>query len=251
VNVEIIFTAWNRLAFTEASFRLLGENTDWERVDRLVVYDDGSEDGTREFLEVAGADVGVPGYEIRDGGWRSLGATMNDAIALTEADAIIKIDNDIALPPGWLERLLAVAERHPKYALIGMEAGWTGSYVGLRRPREYAITKARHIGGIGLMRVRAFETRRPLPLSLGKNGRAGFTIWQHRYHVPAGWVTPDLPVVQFDRIPVEPWASLSHHYVEAGWARPWPPYEHDMAPWWDWIPSEVQQQAEHAVKALA
>jgi len=243
MKVEILYTAWNRLAYTRTTFELLRRNTDWSKVTRLTVYDDGSEDGTREFLEGHEVAELVPAYEVREGGWHSTGATMNDFVALTESEAFVKIDNDVCVPSGWLGVLLSVASRHPGIELLGMEAGWTGA----REPRQqraaYSVTAARHIGGVGLMRTKAFETRRPVPLSLGKNGRAGFTIWQHRYHLRAGWVTPDLPVVQLDRIPDEPWASLAASYIEAGWARAWEPYTDDMKGWWQWLPNDLTRAA--------
>ena len=51
-SVDVLFLAYNRLAFTQESFKALLENTDWQYVQRLSVYDDGSVDGTREWLEV-------------------------------------------------------------------------------------------------------------------------------------------------------------------------------------------------------
>lgn len=243
MTVEILFCAWNRLAFTEASMTLLKRNTDWSQVSRLVVYDDNSEDGTRDYLARAGEDIEVRGYEVRDGGWHSTGATMNDYIALTEADAFVKIDNDIAMPPGWLGRLLAAAERNPDYDLLGMEAGWCQRFEKIHAPKVYGVEPSRHIGGVGLMRTAAFEQRKPIPLSLGKNGRAGFTIWQHRYHARTGWLTPDLPNVQLDKIPAEPWASLAAHYCEQGWSRAWDPYTDDMEAMWAWLPKDVMRRA--------
>lgn len=238
-KVEILYTAWNRLAYTQVTFELLKRHTDWTKVSRLVIYDDGSTDGTREYLAAAREDIPVGAAEIRDGGWHSTGATMNDYIALADTEEFVKIDNDVAVPPGWLGVLRTVARKHPEYELVGMEAGWTGAQPPSRKRAKYTVTKAAHIGGVGLMRTKAFHWRRPVPLSLGKNGRAGFTIWQHRYHLHAGWVTPDLAVVQLDRIPEEPWAALAADYVAAGWARPWPPYTEDMRGWWAWIPTEV------------
>ena len=187
----------------------------------------------------AGAELPVPAYELRHGGWHSTGATMNDFVALTDAEYFVKIDNDIALPPDWLGVMRDVGMRNPDYDLIGMEAGWTGKPQGKQSRRNYMVTPARHIGGVGLMRTEAFTRRRAIPLSLGKNGRAGFTIWQYRSSPNAGWVTPDLAVVQFDRLPIEPWLSLSARYVEEGWARSWGPYEHDMHGWWKWLPRDI------------
>ena len=240
MKVEILYTAWNRLEFTKFSFGLLKANTNWNRVQRLVVYDDLSEDGTREWLEEAGRDIMVPGFEVRTGGWHSTGATLNDYVArlgidAEEPEAFIKIDNDIAMPLGWLPRLLVAASRHPEYDLVGIEAGWP-EHGG---DTAASVTRATHIGGVGLMRVDAFARRKPVPLALGKNGRAGFTIWQHRHSLKAGWLTPTMYAVQLDRIPEDPWASLSAHYVEQGWARSWDPYERDMANWWEWLPKEV------------
>jgi glycosyltransferase involved in cell wall biosynthesis len=239
MKVEILFTAWNRRAFTEVSFELLKRNTDWSKVSRLVVYDDGSTDGTRRYLAKAGKDIEVPAFELRDGGWHSTGATMNDFVALTEAEAFVKVDNDIAMPPGWLERVTAAWYRNQEYELVGMEAAWNGAYQGKQPPNRYAIVPARHIGGVGLMRTDAFTHRRAVPLSLGKNGRAGFTIWQHRHHPRAGWLNPDVPNVQLDKIPDEPWATLSRQYVEEGWARSWDPYLPDMKGWWEWLPDDL------------
>ncbi len=45
-----MYLAWNRREFTEVSFPMLLANTDWEHVRQLHVYDDGSTDGTKEFL---------------------------------------------------------------------------------------------------------------------------------------------------------------------------------------------------------
>lgn len=237
MTTEVLYCARNRFAFTRASFELLRENTDWRQVSRLVVYDDSSEDGTAEWLDEAIATVPVDFAEIRHVGWGSVAAVMNDYVAETDADAFVKVDNDIAMPPGWFSIVREVAQRHPKIALIGMEAAFTSQRLqnGVRT-REREVIKANHIGGIGFMRVQAFTSRKPLRM---RDPRTGFTIWQSRYHVPAGWLTPDLPNVQLDRIPTEPWLSLAAEYVARGWARYWKPYEHDMTEWWDWIPPEV------------
>lgn len=237
VTVEILYPTWNRAEFTRYSLGLLKKNTDWERVSRFVAYDDGSEDGTRRFLDhgANGLSDLVPAYEVRFGGWHSTGATMNDYIALADTELFVKIDNDIAMPPGWLPRLLEAAEAHPEFDLIGVEAGLPDTPAG----NGALVTKAKHIGGVGLMRTKAFHHRKPVPLSLGKNGRAGFTIWQHHQNVRPGWLTPTMYAVQLDRLPMEPWRSLAARYIEKGWAREWDPYLPDMAEWWKWMPKRV------------
>jgi glycosyltransferase involved in cell wall biosynthesis len=232
--IEILYLAWNRLEFTKASFRTLLANTHWRYVSRVIVYDDGSEDGTAEFLEQAGKTLPVEGFEFRQVNFNAPAATMNDYLALTEAETFVKIDNDIALPPTWLKTLVKVADDCPNYDLYGIEAGQNSPPE--RPPRRgHTAQTARHIGGVGLMRVEAFRRRMPIPASLGKRSRDGFTIWQYRQRPMPCWVVPDLRVVQLDRIPEEPWMSLRAEYVERGWQREWEFYEPNGRYWWEWL----------------
>lgn len=232
MSLEILYLAWNRRRMTETSFRLLHANTDWTLVDRLIVYDDGSEDGTAEWLAQAGRQIHVPAFEFRPITFRSPAATMNDYLATTDADLFVKIDNDIAVPPDWLPAMLGVMARNPWLELLGMEAARGGPFYDPEFPLDgYGYEAGSHIGGVGLMRVDAFHKRPPLMA----RGRFGFTEWQHRHEPERGWITPDLPVVQLDLIPEEPWASLAQAYVAKGWARSWPAYDPLRPYWWDWI----------------
>lgn len=228
MNCEILYLAYNRRAYTEASFRLLHENTDWRMVSRLIVYDDGSEDGTAEHLQEAGLLIGVPAFEFRRQRFGSPPALMNDYLATTEADVFVKIDNDILMPPNWIESALSVLERHPELELLGLNGGMTGVP---DRP-EHAVLcgydPCSHIGGVGAMRVSAFTNRPPIMA----RGRHGFTQWQEKHEPVRGWITPGLAVAEFDRIPAEPWRSLAKEYVARGWAREWGEYSH-LHPWWD------------------
>jgi hypothetical protein len=246
MQLEILYLAWNRLEFTKMSFHTLLFNTDWRRVSRLVVYDDGSEDPTAEYLKEAGKRVPVPAFEFRQVNFNAPGATMNDYLALTEADLFVKLDNDICVPKKWLPAVLGVAYQYPEYDLIGMEAGHTSA-----PPRHhrvaYGLKPVRHIGGVGLMRVETFRTRMPVPASLGRTSRSfnrdGFTLWQYRHNPKAAWITPDLAVIQLDKIPEEPWLSLSKEYQRRGWQRRWPLYDEAGRAWWSWLPSQAEVAA--------
>ena len=48
--LDIVYLAWNRLEFTRKTFETLVANTDWSKVARIIVYDDGSVDGTGDYL---------------------------------------------------------------------------------------------------------------------------------------------------------------------------------------------------------
>jgi glycosyltransferase involved in cell wall biosynthesis len=230
MRLEIVYLAWNRLEFTRASFKLLVENTDWELVDRLIVYDDTSTDGTAEYLAEAGKYIPVPAFEFRQVNFNSPPMTMNDYLALSEADLFAKIDNDIAVPPRWLPSMLQVMTENPTLELLGAEAARNG-VPPETLPRRYGWEPARWIGGVGLMRTRAFHTR---PAISGR-GRFGFTEWQRRHQPKTGWINPDLRVVQLDRLPFQPWIKLSDYYIARGWQREWPKYDDLRTWWWDWM----------------
>lgn len=221
-SIDVLYLARNRLAYTQASFGYLLANTDWSLVARLVVYDDGSEDGTREWLEEH-AENGQVSADLRPSGFGSPVAVMADYLLTAEADIFAKVDNDIAMPPGWLTTAARCMDENPELEILGLAAGWAPRKTG---PLSYQ--PATHIGGVGLMRRSAFE-RGPLE----PNGRFGWTEWQHKYEPRRGWIAPDVLAVQLDLIPEEPWRSLAASYVAKGWAREWPPMDDPRL--WEWV----------------
>jgi len=236
--IDVLYLAWNRLEFTTRTFDYLLAHTDWSLVNRLIVYDDGSEDGTQEWLRdaVATCNEMLPdSAELRLSDLRSPPAIMNHYLATSEAAWFAKIDNDIAVPGGWLNALLDVAQGQSDVELLGMEAGMVAMPGRDGEPEvggPYSFEPASHIGGVGLMRVQAFRSRPAIP----SRGRYGFTEWQNRYEPTRGWIRPDLLCPSLDRIPEEPFVSLRETYVENGWSRPWPAYsEQWMRPYYSWV----------------
>lgn len=238
-EIDIVYCAWNRLEFTTATWAWLLAHTDWSFVNRLVVYDDGSEDGTLEFLreqveEIDGMNGGLVA-ELRMSDLRSPTAVMNHYIATSEATFFAKVDNDIALPGGWLEALIQVMYSRAHPDLVGMEAGMVElpGRDGKQWNGRYEFEPSSHIGGVGLMRVEAFRKRPPIPSRVGS--RQGFTEWQNRHEVVRGWVRPDVLCPQLDRVPEEPWTVISETYIANGWQRQWPQYDPKwMRPYWSW-----------------
>ena len=223
--IDLLYLAHNRLEFTKASLSALIANTNWRMADRLIIYDDASEDGTREYLMY----VTTPRQAVlRRGTYGSPVSVMNDYLCgLSPHDTVMfaKIDSDTVVPPGWLDECLRVMAVHPELHFLGIES--FNPVQSGRAKRSY--TEARYIGGIGLMRAETFVTL-PRP-----NGRFGFTAWQEREaSLKKGWIAHSLPVFLLDRLPREPWAGLSKEYVKRGWQREWPPYEESDKPLWSW-----------------
>lgn len=227
---DILYVSYNRLDFTRESFEALLANTDWDEVGVLAVADDGSTDGTADYLRDSLKRVPA-NIEFRSSQIGGPVAATNWYLDLaTDAETFAKIDNDMVVCPGWLTELQRVMHLNPALDILGMEPFIDG---GPTAPpfKERTITPARHIGGKGLIRKRAFRYCRPVA-----QGRLGFTAWQEQHeHVSKAWVTPDLPCFGLDQLPFEPWATLAAHYVDQGWQRHWPPYSpasHDYWSWW-------------------
>ena len=206
-RVDLMYLAWNRLEFTRESFETLVANTEWRLVNELFVYDDGSTDGTREWLNQAVNSV--PGrVRVVETGFHSPVAAMVHFIENAQAPILAKIDNDVMVPPGWLKDSLSVFERHPQLSLLGIEALKTVRQ-GDKVVRSFEA--AEFVSGLGLYRRTAFARGRPKPY-----GRwFGFEDWQRAQgpDLVRGWIKPALPVFLLDRLPFEPWQSYKRAYV--------------------------------------
>jgi hypothetical protein len=241
VSLDVLYVAWNRREFTEVTFPLLLENTDWTLVRELHIHDDVSTDGAGDYLRDALADCPVP-VVFESVELRSPPAVMNRYVARPDAATwFAKIDSDVAVPAGWLEAMLGVLGQSPELDILGMEGGRTGTpwqVFGLDAFQsdewDYGYEEARWIGGVGVFRTNAFASR---PRMRENAGRDGLTHFQTEYghDLGIGWIRPDLLVSCLDMIPLEPYVSLSEAYVEAGWQREWPKYHERWTYYHSWF----------------
>lgn len=203
-KVDIVFLAANRPEFTAWSLEALARGTAWQMVRKLIIYTDGSplRDG---FI----ARPPIP-YEVIEYNRDRLGgpvAIMNHYLANSPAPLWAKIDNDVVVPPGWLNTCATVMERCPQLDLLGIEpplsrtkAPWApraedkppehtehltfGGWPVLYENPTFARTPS--IGGIGLFRTRAWQGRSAMrPFAT----YGGFTDWQIREGNTVGRVT--------------------------------------------------------------
>lgn len=216
-KVDILFPCWKRDEFTAAAYEALAENTP-ARYARIVPY------------------PGCPHGPV---------AIMNEFLGRDGSQIFVKIDNDVIVPPGWFEAGLAVMEANPELGLLGIEppasrtsAPWSTA-TRLPPPELSAdptcgYARCAMIGGIGFMRRSAFAGREPMK-PYGPLGVGGFSDWQLRHpEVVKGWIVPPLNVFLLDRLPVEPWASLSKKYIADGVQRPWTSYPPEVSALWAW-----------------
>jgi glycosyltransferase involved in cell wall biosynthesis len=227
--VDLLYLACNRLEFTQETFQTLLTSTDWRLVHELFIYDDGSQDGTREWLEAHLPQVPVARRLVRTH-FGSPVAAMGHFIAAAQAPILAKTDNDAMLPPAWLRQSLEVLACHPELALLGIEA----MYPHQDDPQlARSYTPAAFISGLGLYRREAFASSQPQ--AYGK--WFGLEEWQMAQGagLGRGWITPALPVFLLDRMPVEPWTTYTETYIRRGWQRAWPKYDPTCTLWhWRW-----------------
>jgi glycosyltransferase involved in cell wall biosynthesis len=226
--IDLMFLAYNRLRFTQESFDTLVRNTDWALVRELAIYDDGSSDGTREWLEAHAVDAHVRTRFVRTD-FGSPVSAMGHFIETAGAPLLAKIDNDTMVPPGWLATACGVLDRNPDLHFLGIEAIRplaTGVF-------EHSVITSRCISGLGLYRRVAFEKSRPVMHARWH----GFEEWQavQQAWLRVGWIDPAIPLFLLDRCPLEPWRSLTDEYVRRGWQRSWDRYPANSPLWrWRW-----------------
>jgi hypothetical protein len=244
--LDILYVSHNRLELTRESFTALLENTNWdEHVDRnegcaLYVMDDGSVDGTAEWLGETiekrnDGRIANPVIVYDDRPFGGPVSAINRYLDLrTPIDRFAKIDNDFVVCPGWLDEMSRQMTARPELDILGMEP-WNPGPPHSVPFWSRVVVDAQHIGGKGIVRKRAFERCRPNPN--GDHGYGGFTEWQLDHPgVTKAWIAPDMPCFGLDQLPFEPWLTLTEEYRVKGWHRAWPSYASDgtMNGYWDW-----------------
>jgi GT2 family glycosyltransferase len=113
-RTTIVVPVRNRLPLTKKCVQgivaTFGSREDVE----LVVVDDGSTDGTREFLESAAAVRVV--HHVESVGFA---ASCNDGAAAASGDYVVFLNNDTIGEDGWLDALVDYAEGKPRAAIVG------------------------------------------------------------------------------------------------------------------------------------
>lgn len=240
--IDILYLANKRHAFTNNSLTTLLANTPsiFTGETRVCIYTDGDHD--LDFPDRCDVDRKHYGGPV---------AIMNAFLDRPGSEIFCKIDNDVIVPPGWFEAGSIVMNEQLDLSLLGIEP--PRSRVPRLRasspsfpefsPRSWRLIGAdcdapgfavcSSIGGIGFMRRSAWGRDRMS--TFGFRGVGGFTTWQTANPaIVKGWIMPSLKVFLLDRLPVEPWLTLSKRYIADGVQRPWANYDPADAELWQW-----------------
>jgi glycosyltransferase involved in cell wall biosynthesis len=113
-RVSILLTCYNHLPYIEAAMQSIRSQTyrDFE----VIALDDGSTDGTREYLAQQ-ADIRV---ELNSQNLGTYG-TLNRGLEMATGEFVAVLNDDDVWQPTKLEKQVALLDKHPKVGLVHTE----------------------------------------------------------------------------------------------------------------------------------
>jgi GT2 family glycosyltransferase len=115
-KVSVVMLCYNNLEFTKACIKsLLGVGT-YSNLE-LIVVDNGSSDGTKEYMQELKSEVGHLRLIVNE---NNLGFSAGNNVGIKAAtgDYIILLNNDTYVTPGWVFGLVRHLRRNPKLGLV-------------------------------------------------------------------------------------------------------------------------------------
>ncbi|MBM3270102.1 MAG: glycosyltransferase [Candidatus Sericytochromatia bacterium] len=114
-KASIVIPVWNRVDYTTRCLEALAESIPEDYSYEVVVVDNGSTDGTPDLLATLGGDVQVLTNKTNLGFARA----CNQGARAAKGEWIVFLNNDTEPRAGWLEEMLALAEREDRVGVVG------------------------------------------------------------------------------------------------------------------------------------
>lgn len=116
MEISIIIPVFNQLKYTKQCVRSIKQNT---RVDyELIVIDNGSTDGTEEFLRNDDDIICI--HNKTNLGYAK---AINQGIAISTGKYLVLLNNDCIVTHEWITRLLRVASK-PNIGIVGVMSNY-------------------------------------------------------------------------------------------------------------------------------
>ncbi|GAB4233504.1 MAG: hypothetical protein OHK0028_09330 [Deltaproteobacteria bacterium] len=103
---SIVIPLFNKVEYTRKCVESLSRTVDSAGPVEIVLVDNGSTDGTREFLDSLGGDVVI----VRNAENLGFAVACNQGARVSRGRNIVFLNNDTVPQPGWLEALFAASK---------------------------------------------------------------------------------------------------------------------------------------------
>ncbi|HET9796318.1 MAG TPA: glycosyltransferase [Thermoanaerobaculia bacterium] len=117
-RASVVIVTYGNLSFNRACLASIAERTDWPNVE-LVVVDNASSDGTREWLDETRRTSPLPIVVVANAENRGFAAAVNQGVAASTGEVVCLLNNDTVVTRGWLSALVAHLESDPGLGLVG------------------------------------------------------------------------------------------------------------------------------------
>ena len=115
-KVSIVLVTYNNLSLTIQCINSILRNTTWPNY-QLIVIDNGSQDGTADYLERLRNEVPTAKIILNPDN-RGFAAANNQGLREADGDILLLLNNDTIVPGGWLDPLV-MHLREPSIGMVG------------------------------------------------------------------------------------------------------------------------------------
>lgn len=115
MRASFVIPLYNCLPLTQAMLASLRATLPPALAHEIILVDDGSTDGTRDWLTT----LAPPCRVLQNARNSGFAATCNRGAATATGEVLFFLNNDLVLLPGWLEPMLAAFARHLRTGIVG------------------------------------------------------------------------------------------------------------------------------------
>jgi GT2 family glycosyltransferase len=115
--VSIVVLTYNNLEFTRACLHSLVAESNWRNLE-IIVVDNASSDGTREFLR-EWSEAGPGRRVILNDANLGFAAGNNVGLAAAAGDYLLLLNNDTYVTPNWVRTMINHLRRNPEIGILG------------------------------------------------------------------------------------------------------------------------------------
>lgn len=120
LTIDILVVTFQRLPYLKETIEAINKRTLWPY--RLIVIDNASTDGTKEWCKVESKTGGISRFiQLEEN--LGLAGALTEGLKYVKSEYFITTQDDIIPPdlkPCWLERMLRLAQENPDYGGISM-----------------------------------------------------------------------------------------------------------------------------------